>query len=82
MSREQIPDDRLNRFHPGQVWETSRGFLWKVVSIENGQAVFRRGFNGRGAIKRRPWDEVWDGVINWVLYFDPLYDIENEGEGK
>lgn len=72
MSRTNLPDKRVNQFHPGQVWETSRGGLWRVERIENGQAVFRQGFDGRGRIKRKEWDDV----LNWVLYYDPDYDDE------
>lgn len=68
-----IPDERICSFHPGQVWETSKGFLWKCVSIENGQAVFRQGADGAGRIKRKPWD----AVMNWVLRYDPLYPEED-----
>ena len=70
MSRETMPDKRVDHFHVGQVWETSRGGLWKVVTIENGQAVFLQGFEGRGRLKRKDWDDV----IGWVLYYDPEYD--------
>ena len=78
MSRASIPDNRVNRFHPGQVWKTSRGGLWCVDRIENGQAVFRQGFDGRGRIRRKDWDDV----LNWVLYYDPEYDDEIPKEQK
>ena len=71
MSRRDIPDRRVNRFHVGQVWKTNKGGLWRVVAIENGQAKFRQGATGaRGRIKRRPWD----GVVDMVLYYDPEWD--------
>lgn len=78
MSRASMPDNRVNRFHPGQVWKTSRGGLWRVERIENGQAVFRQGFDGQGRIKRKDWDDV----LNWVLYYDPEYDDEIPKEQK
>jgi hypothetical protein len=44
------------------------------VAIENGQAVFRQGEDGKGRIKRKPWD----AVIGWVLHHDPLYPLNSE----
>ena len=71
MSRANIPDRRVNMFHVGQVWETNKGGLWRVVAIENGQAKLRQGAEGsRGRIKRKSWD----GVLGMILYYDPEWD--------
>jgi hypothetical protein len=62
-----ISEERLNSFHPGQVWMTPRGFLYKVISVQRGYAaVLRSGADGSGRKKKRDWD----AVINWRLYSD------------
>ncbi|TNF09437.1 MAG: recombinase [Gammaproteobacteria bacterium] len=62
-----IDDDRVCQFHVGQVWESPRGYLYKVIGVQRGgQAVLRLGVDGTGRIVRRDWD----AVINWVLYSD------------
>lgn len=61
-----ISDDRVCSFHPGQVWESPRGCLYKVIKVQNQQATLRLGLNGDGRIVRRPWD----AVNNWVLHRD------------
>jgi hypothetical protein len=63
----QISDDRVSRFHVGQVWETPRGTVYKVESVvRGGDAVLRQGENGNGRKVKRAWDDV----INWVLKSD------------
>lgn len=61
-----ISDERVCSFHVGQVWESPRGCLYKVMKVQNRQATLRLGVDGSGRIVRRPWD----AVINWVLYSD------------
>ena len=64
-----MPDDRVTHFHEGQVWETPRGYLHKCVCIEGKKAIFRASVHGNG----RKTIKAWDGVGNWVLYYDPEY---------
>lgn len=64
-----IPDERVNSFHVGQVWESSRGYLWTVVDVQYGQATLRQGVNCTGRKKRM----AWDAVVNMVLFYDPEY---------
>jgi len=50
-------------FKPGEVWQSPRGFLWRVMDCVPGvQATLRQGRDGKGRIQRRRWD----GVCNWV----------------
>ena len=59
--------DRFNFFHVGQVWESPRGFLYRVVSVmRGGKATLRLGKDGNGRIIRRDWD----AVIGWIIYSD------------
>jgi len=58
--------NRVDSFHIGQVWESPRGYLYKVMEVKNGQASLRLGLEGNGRIVRREWD----AVINWVLRKD------------
>lgn len=53
-----------DQFRVGDVWKTTRGFLYRVVSVRvNGEAVLRAGATGkRGKIMRKPWD----GIGGWV----------------
>lgn len=62
-----ISDDRVVSFHAGQVWESPRGSLWRVVSVERGKmAVLKQGERGLG----RKTVRDWDAVVGWVLHSD------------
>ncbi|WP_019022991.1 hypothetical protein [Thioalkalivibrio sp. ALE19] len=78
-----ISDDRVTRFHEGQVWENSAGYYVRVMQIENGQAVLRKGADGSGRITRRPWDGI---SLRWGLVGDPTapeeYPVGQDSEGK
>lgn len=53
------------RFHAGQIWESPRGTLYKVVAVQRGgQATLRLGVDGSGRIVRR----AWDAVRNWAIH--------------
>lgn len=59
--------DSTDCFHPGQVWESPRGTLYKVIENRvGGQATLRLGADGKGRIHRRGWSDV----INWTLHLD------------
>lgn len=64
-----IPGERVNSFHVGQVWESSRGYLWTVVDVQNGQATLKQGVDCAGRKKRM----ARDAVMNMVLFYDPEY---------
>lgn len=51
-------------FRVGDVWETTRGKLYRVVEVQRGgQAILRAGSTGeRGRIVRKQWD----GIGRWV----------------
>lgn len=56
-------------FQVGEVWESPKGILWKVVDYVHRagkpkQAVMRLGEDGSG----RKSERDWDGVHNWVMY--------------
>lgn len=54
----------VDQFRVGDVWQTSRGGLFRVISVvRGGVAVLRVGSEGSGGrmIRRR-----WDDVMNWV----------------
>lgn len=54
----------MSKFGIGQVWESPRGFLYKVVKVSLAeQATLRMGTDGKGRIVRR---NVNDN-INWKL---------------
>lgn len=62
-----LSDDRVCSFHVGQVWESPRGFLYRVESVRRGgKAVLRLGVDGKG----RKVIRDWDAVIGWVIYKD------------
>ena len=62
---------RVDNFHVGQVWEPSKGTLYKVIEVRRGgQAVLRLGVDGKGRIVRRDWD----AVVGWRLYSDEVSD--------
>jgi len=58
--------NRTDCFHEGQVWQTSRGTMFKVMDVSSGQATLRLGRDGTGRRVRRPWD----AVANWYLEED------------
>ena len=63
----RISDDRVCSFHDGQVWESPRGFLYRVMAVtRGGKATLRLGSDGSG----RKVVRDWDAVINWILYSD------------
>ena len=49
-----------DQFRVGDVWETPRGALYRVVEVRiGGQAILRAGAAGeRGRIVRRAWDAI------------------------
>lgn len=57
-------------FQPGEVWQTPRGFLYRVMGYEHKegkvrkQAVLRLGNAGTGRKVLRDWDAV-DG---WIIH--------------
>jgi len=58
-------------FEVGQVWESPRGFLYKVTAggydhekRTRNSAVLRLGVDGKGRTVVR----AWDAVANWVIY--------------
>lgn len=62
-----ISHSRVNSFHVGQVWESPRHMLYKVIDVKRGEmAVLRLGEDGSG----RKIVRNWDSVVNWVLYKD------------
>lgn len=50
-------------FRAGEVWESPKGTLYKVMSVDLRQATLRMGSDGSGRIVRRPWD----AVIGWSM---------------
>ncbi|MGQ5735393.1 hypothetical protein ACUNI2_26930 [Serratia sp. IR-2025] len=50
-------------FRAGEVWESPKGTLYKVMSVDLRQATLRMGSDGSGRIVRRPWD----AVIGWQM---------------
>ncbi len=59
MPREHDAD----QFRAGDVWETTRGHLYRVVEVQRGGlAMLRSGATGeRGRIVRKQWD----GIGRW-----------------
>ena len=53
-------------FRAGEVWESPKGTLYKVMSVELRQATLRMGSDGSGRIVRRQWD----AVIGWSISKD------------
>ena len=55
-------------FVPGQVWQTSRGGLWKVLEYDYSKGMkrvlMRAGESGGGRKQYR----LWDDVGNWVIW--------------
>lgn len=54
------------RFHIGEVWQSPRGFLYKVVDVVGKEAELRMGTHGLGRKRKR-----WVGDISgWSLHED------------
>lgn len=57
-------------FEIGQVWETPRGTLWRVMEYAQVPPGYRRhvvlrlGADGKGRKKLREWD----AVVGWVIH--------------
>jgi hypothetical protein len=58
-------------FEIGQVWESPRGTLYKIVAggynhetRTQNSAVLRKGADGKGCTVVR----AWDAVANWSIY--------------
>lgn len=52
------------RFQVGEVWQSIRGTIYRVVSVSNGEAVLRKGIDGSGRKYRRYVDDI----SGWSLY--------------
>ncbi|MFY0857254.1 hypothetical protein ACA365_20005 [Enterobacter roggenkampii] len=52
------------RFQIGEVWQSPRGFLYKVVDVAGKEAVLRLGTHGLGR-KTKRWV---DTISGWSLY--------------
>jgi hypothetical protein len=68
-----IPDERVSSFHHGQVWKSSRGTEYTVVSITGKKAQVRD--NRDLKVRHR----LWDDVGNWTLVSDPQYPLFKPG---
>lgn len=64
MDKRQIAKGDI--FRAGEVWESPKGTLYKVMSVELRLATLRMGLDGSGRIIRRPWDSV----IGWAMSKD------------
>jgi hypothetical protein len=74
------PDERLESFHAGQVWQSPRGTLYRVVAVERGRhAVLRAGLDGKGRQMVRGWSAVLGG---WVLHSDPMFPAAGAQGGR
>mgnify|MGYP003601005748 CR=1 FL=1 len=59
---------RVDWFHVGQVWVTSRGRFWRVVqSCGIGTVLLRASIHGTGRKMYRQWDDIGRG---WHLAAD------------
>jgi hypothetical protein len=57
-----------DQFRVGDVWETTRGFLYRVIEVRRGgQAILRAGSVGDGGrIVRKQWDGIgWWRRVSW-----------------
>lgn len=55
--QEREPD--ADQFRVGDVWETTRGHLYRVVEVRRGgQAILRAGATDGGRIVRKQWDGI------------------------
>ncbi|HEJ7052547.1 TPA: hypothetical protein SMF43_001492 [Serratia marcescens] len=61
MKKHEIANGDI--FRAGEVWESPKGTLYKVISVELRQATLRMGSDGSGRIVRRPWD----AVMGWSM---------------
>ncbi|HAI51369.1 hypothetical protein [Atlantibacter hermannii] len=52
------------RFQSGEIWQSPRGFLYKVVAISGREAILRMGTHGRGRKTKRQVD----AISGWSLY--------------
>lgn len=83
-------------FQPGEVWQTPRGLLYRVMSYEHKdgkvrkQAVLRFGADGGGRKVLRDWDSVEGWVIHQhaavtkdevVQRLRTGYELANRGTG-
>jgi len=50
-------------FREGEVWQSPKGTLYRVMIVKCGQAILKIGSDGSGRIVRRPWD----AVIGWSM---------------
>ena len=59
MIDEQAHEPDADQFRVGDVWETTRGHLHKVIEVRRGgQAILRKGSDGSGRIVRKQWDGI------------------------
>jgi hypothetical protein len=64
-------------FKPGEVWQSPRGYFWKVMDcVPGGQATLRQGLHGQGRIQRRGWDQIGYWVRDSAAYPDPTHTSE------
>lgn len=52
------------RFQSGEIWQSPRGFLYKVVAIAGREAILRMGTHGLGRKRKRQVD----AISGWSLY--------------
>jgi hypothetical protein len=49
-------------FRVGEVWQSPRGTLYRVIKREGLHVTLRAGTEGGGRLVKHPWD----GVIGWT----------------
>nr|TWR32179.1 hypothetical protein FQY85_18655 [Cronobacter turicensis] len=54
------------RFSVGEVWQSPRGYLYRVIEVIGSQAVMRLGATGYGRKVRRNVD----AISGWSIYRD------------
>jgi hypothetical protein len=64
-----------DQFIVGEVWESPRGTLYRVVERNAFQAVLRLGVSGYGRKIRRGWSDV----IGWVRVPEHNQQFEERG---
>lgn len=70
MARNIEDYDRVDCFHPRQVWQSPKGTYYRVLDVRvNGKATLGQGLDGRGKQVTRDWDAVAGG---WTLYQDAV----------
>ena len=52
------------RFQVGEVWQSPRGFIYKVVEVTGNQATLRMGIQGNMRKQRR----YVDAINGWSIY--------------